>query len=127
MYSISVLQMLSMLFPAKERPYKCQVPGCKSAYSHSKHLRAHETKKHGRIPKWKYSIPRSHGRSGSGYVSPNETFGDSSLDAPTGESEEAAASGEGFQPETEEDVKNDFNIEDSGGTERPVFPDFETE
>ena len=37
---------------ARERPYKCQYPGCTSAYSKSRNLRAHESQKHGRKKKF---------------------------------------------------------------------------
>ena len=35
----------------RDRPHKCQVPGCNKAYRYSQDLRAHETAKHGRKPK----------------------------------------------------------------------------
>lgn len=38
---------------AKDKPYKCEYPGCYSSFFHTPNLRAHETQKHGRKRKFK--------------------------------------------------------------------------
>lgn len=45
-------QISSYMDMQKGRRFKCQVPGCKAAYKEAKNLRAHETMKHGRKPKF---------------------------------------------------------------------------
>ena len=35
---------------AKDKPYVCSQPGCKSAFFYQHHLLRHETQKHGRTP-----------------------------------------------------------------------------
>ena len=42
---------------SKDKPYKCEHEGCSASFYYNSHLRAHETQKHGRIPKARRSFP----------------------------------------------------------------------